>query len=280
MTNRKVTPLRITGLTLHTPEGTSLLAATAGAPLIARVNLTGDSSTAARVTLSFYDFNAGTLLTACTGEVPPCHAAGRHRYVEFTFPELLLAAGVYTLGATVTPAGAPRPVAWRFGRTTLYVQGAHAGQGVFAQPFECRVSNAPGVPSVRDAAPSLAAGNRDVFDRKPGRCEASPRHRARWRRWSRSSSPATTRRGIWARPFRVRWISPFRTRKSSSSTMDPPTTPSGVAGRFPGSAASHRNDAASRPPGTAASHTAAASSWCSWTPMIGCSPAHSMPEPA
>jgi ABC-type polysaccharide/polyol phosphate transport system ATPase subunit len=149
-------PLRITGLTLHTPEGTSLLAATAGAPLIARVNLAGDLSTAARVTLSFYDFNAGTLLTACAGEVPPGTAREGHRYVEFTFPELLLAAGVYTLGATVTPVDAPRPVAWRFGRTTLYVQGTHAGQGVFAQPFECRVSNAPGVPSVRDAAPSLA----------------------------------------------------------------------------------------------------------------------------
>ena len=134
-------PVRITGLTLHTPEGASLLAAVAGAPLIARLTLAGDAATAADVTLSFYDYNAGTLLTSCTGEVPPCTTSGAApRSVEFTFPELLLAAGVYTLGATVTPLGAPRPVAWRFARTTLYVQGRQAAQGVFAQPFECRVS--------------------------------------------------------------------------------------------------------------------------------------------
>jgi ABC-type polysaccharide/polyol phosphate transport system ATPase subunit len=135
-------PVRIAALTLHSPEGTSLLAAVAGAPLIARVSLSGDAATAARVTLSFYDFNAGTLLTTCSGEVPAAATSGAtERSVEFTFPELLLAPGVYTLGATVTPVGAERPVAWRFGRTTLYVQGRHMSQGVFAQPFEYRVSN-------------------------------------------------------------------------------------------------------------------------------------------
>ena len=56
-------------------------------------------------------------------------------------PELLLAPGTYTLGVTATPAGAPRPTAWRFGRTTLYVQG-RGESGVFTQPFECRVSDA------------------------------------------------------------------------------------------------------------------------------------------
>jgi ABC-type polysaccharide/polyol phosphate transport system ATPase subunit len=149
-------PVRITGLTLHSAEGTALLAATAGAPLVARLTLAGEAATAARVTLSFYEFNSGTLLTACTGEIPARtlpHEAQRH--VEFLFPELLLAPGVYTLGATVTPVGAPEPVAWRFGRTTLYVQGEHAGQGVFAQPFECRVWSGPGQPPVRDAAPSV-----------------------------------------------------------------------------------------------------------------------------
>ena len=54
-------------------------------------------------------------------------------------PELLLAPGTYTLGVTATPAGAPRPTAWRFGRTTLYVEG-RGDSGVFTQPFECRVS--------------------------------------------------------------------------------------------------------------------------------------------
>jgi ABC-type polysaccharide/polyol phosphate transport system ATPase subunit len=135
-------PVRIAALTLHSPEGTSLLAAVAGAPLIARVSLIGDAATAARVTLSLYDFNAGTLLTTCSGEVPAATTPGATELsVEFTFPQLLLAPGVYTLGATVTPVGAGRPVAWRFGRTTLYVQGRHTSQGVFAQPFEYRVSS-------------------------------------------------------------------------------------------------------------------------------------------
>jgi hypothetical protein len=45
------------------------------------------------------------------------------------------------VGVTVTPAGAAEPVAWRFGRTTLYVQaGSHPG-GLFTQPFECRVGS-------------------------------------------------------------------------------------------------------------------------------------------
>ena len=60
-------------------------------------------------------------------------------------PALLLAPGVYTLGVTVTPEGAARPVAWRFGRTTLYVQGRGGSGGVFTQPFECRVDAEPRV---------------------------------------------------------------------------------------------------------------------------------------
>ena len=134
--------VRITGLTLHTGEGTPVLAATAGAPLIARVTLERRTAGAAQVALTFYDFNAGTQLTQCVGDVPARGepAESGELSVEFVFPELLLAPGAYTLGATVTPSGAARPTAWRFGRTTLYVQGSTAGRGIFAQPFECRVS--------------------------------------------------------------------------------------------------------------------------------------------
>ena len=133
--------VRFTGLTLHTGDGTSLLTATSGAPLIARASLTGDPSVACEVNLSFYDYNAGTLLTACTAAVPPAAgAAAPDRCVEFVFPELLLSSGVYTLGVTVTPSGAAHPASWRFGRTTLYVQGRGTAQGVFTQPFETRVT--------------------------------------------------------------------------------------------------------------------------------------------
>jgi ABC-type polysaccharide/polyol phosphate transport system ATPase subunit len=134
--------IRIDGLTLHTDDGVPILTATGGRPLIARVILIARTPVAASVTLSFYDFHAGSLLAECTGTVAAHGMPGRLQ-VEFVLPELLLASGVYTLGATVTPAGAVRPTAWRFGRTTLYVQGSRPARGVFVQPYECRVAVLP-----------------------------------------------------------------------------------------------------------------------------------------
>jgi ABC-type polysaccharide/polyol phosphate transport system ATPase subunit len=134
-------PVRIVRLSLHDAAGAPVLAATAGEPLVARVPLIVDRGRPATVRLSFYDFERGTLVTELTGQIDPQAAATPAGDVtlEFVMPELLLAPGTYTLGVTATPAGAPRPTAWRFGRTTLYVQGP-GGTGVFAQPFECRVS--------------------------------------------------------------------------------------------------------------------------------------------
>ena len=81
--------------------------------------------------MSCYEFETGTLLFECTGHLPPGAPRARGAVqVEFVLPELLLAPGVYTLGATITPSGAARPMAWRFGRTTLYVQGDGAARGV------------------------------------------------------------------------------------------------------------------------------------------------------
>ena len=140
----RVPAMRIEGLTLHAADGVPVLTATAGRPLIARLTLAADAGIAATVTLSFYDFEAGTLLSECIGEVHPEASLGADRLqVEFVLPELLLAPGVYTLGATVTPAGTRRPTAWRVGRTTLYVQGSAPAKGVFIQPFQCRVSARP-----------------------------------------------------------------------------------------------------------------------------------------
>ena len=136
-------PVRISRLTLHDAAGAPLLTATAGEPLIARVALVLDTERAATVRLSFYDFDRGTLLTELVGHVDPGTAPpGGEVALQFVMPELLLAPGTYTLGVTATPAGAPRPTAWRFGRTTLYVQGRGGSGGVFTQPFECRISNA------------------------------------------------------------------------------------------------------------------------------------------
>ena len=136
-------PVHIRRLSLHDAAGAPVLTATAGEPLVARVLLAVEGGRPATVRLSFYDFDRGTLLTELAGQIDPETVeppAGDVTF-EFVIPELLLAPGTYTLGVTATPAGAPRPTAWRFGRTTLYVQGSR-GAGVFAQPFECRVAGA------------------------------------------------------------------------------------------------------------------------------------------
>ena len=132
-------------LTLHDAEGLPVLAATAGDPLVARVRLDFVAPSAAAVILSVYGFEEGTLLAQCVGQVDPAPLAGAQSevQVDFVMPALLLAPGVYTVGVTVTPEGAAQPVAWRFGRTTLYVQGGNGAGGLFTQPFECRVVSSP-----------------------------------------------------------------------------------------------------------------------------------------
>jgi len=132
-------------LTLHDENGRSLLTATAGQPLVATVVLRADCPARnLQVSLSIYDFNGGTLLAECTsGRSGQALSIERgETTVEFVMPELLLAAGVYSLGATVSIVDAPGPVAWRFGRTTLYVAGDGARRGTFLLPYECRVATA------------------------------------------------------------------------------------------------------------------------------------------
>jgi ABC-type polysaccharide/polyol phosphate transport system ATPase subunit len=144
------TSVAVKALTLHGPDGHSLLAATAGAFLEARVALALTAPLPMTVRLSFFDYEKGTLLTECTGQVdspslPAAHGGGVELEVRFVLPELLLAPGSYTLGVTATPAGTTTPTAWRFGRTTLYVQAGPAGRrsgGLFDQPFETHVSTA------------------------------------------------------------------------------------------------------------------------------------------
>ena len=134
----------LSSFTLHDAGGAPALTATPGSPLIARVSLMFAVSTAATIRLSIYEFHTGTLLTELVSDVEgqpgPVQA-------EFVMPELLLTPGTYTLGVTATPSGAAQPTAWRFGRTTLYVQGHTRVRGVFEQPFECRVR------ATTDAAP-------------------------------------------------------------------------------------------------------------------------------
>ena len=133
---------RIEALTLHGPDGRALISATHGSPVVASVTLTARERTPATVTLSIFEFDSGTLLTEFRAIVDPVDTAEptARLQVDFMFPDLLLTAGAYTLGVTVTPAGAQSPVAWRFGRTTMYVEGGGPARGTFVHPCTCRVS--------------------------------------------------------------------------------------------------------------------------------------------
>jgi len=137
-------PLEIAALTLCRADGVSTLTATAGEPLTASVTLRANCAFEdVDVRLSVYDFEHGTHLVECTsaatGKRFPLPAG--ETQIEFVIPRLLLAPGVYTLGATARPTSELQPVAWRFGRTTLYVEGNRSTGGTFLLPYECRVAN-------------------------------------------------------------------------------------------------------------------------------------------
>jgi ABC-type polysaccharide/polyol phosphate transport system ATPase subunit len=134
--------LEVQSLTLLSAEGRTVLAATAGEPLVARVVLTARCDDDVDVSLSFYDFDRGSLLAECAtaGSIGPVAVRAGETAVDFVIPELLLGPGVYTLGVTAQPASSPRPVAWRFGRTTLYVDGPVSRRGSFLLPYSCRTS--------------------------------------------------------------------------------------------------------------------------------------------
>ena len=95
------------------------------------------------VVLSIYEFDQGTLLVECTSRAhgEPLPVNDGDTVVEFVIPQLLLAPGMYTIGATARPASETRPVAWRFGRTTLYVEGAYSGGGHFLLPYQFRATH-------------------------------------------------------------------------------------------------------------------------------------------
>jgi lipopolysaccharide transport system ATP-binding protein len=139
------TPLEIAALALCRPDGTSTLTVAAGGPVTASVTVRANRAfDDVEVTLALYDFEQGTHLIECTsatrGEPFPLPAG--ETQIDFVIPHLPLAPGVYTLGATAKPAAELQPAAWRFGRTTLYVEGTASTRGSFVVAYECRVANA------------------------------------------------------------------------------------------------------------------------------------------
>jgi ABC-type polysaccharide/polyol phosphate transport system ATPase subunit len=139
-------PMRIASMTLLTARGQETLTATAGDPLTVKVVLSASAAfDDVDVAVSFYDLEQGTLLAECTsrrrGEA--LTVAPGETTIDFDIPHLLFAPGIYTVGATATPAHCARPLAWRFGRTTLYVEGNESRRGSFLLPYQCHTSTTP-----------------------------------------------------------------------------------------------------------------------------------------
>ena len=140
------TPLEIAGLALYKSDGTSTLTVPSNGSLTASITVHANRPfDDVEVTLAFYDFEHGTHLIECTsaknGERFPLPAG--ETQIDFVIPHLPLGPGVYTLGATAKPTSEAHPAAWRFGRTTLYVEGTPSARGSFVVPYECRVASAP-----------------------------------------------------------------------------------------------------------------------------------------
>jgi ABC-type polysaccharide/polyol phosphate transport system ATPase subunit len=156
--------ITIVDTTLHAPGGREVLAGRTGYPLEVRIGCEAPAGFEGTVDLYFYSFHDGGLHCRCSTDtgggaisLPP----GRSR-VDFVLPEISLRPGIYTLGVTATEAGAERPCAWRFGRSTLNVEEGVRMQGVFHMPYTCRLQ----VPAkqrgfgrpLADGAPSIATG--------------------------------------------------------------------------------------------------------------------------
>jgi lipopolysaccharide transport system ATP-binding protein len=138
--------LEIVALTVSTADGVSTLTVGAGEPVTASLTLRVDRAFEdVDVRLSIYDFEHGTHLVECSsasiGKRFPLPAG--QSQIDFVIPQMLLRPGVYTLGASARPGSETRPVAWRFGRTTLYVEGTVPTTGALLLPYECRLANAP-----------------------------------------------------------------------------------------------------------------------------------------
>jgi ABC-type polysaccharide/polyol phosphate transport system ATPase subunit len=139
-------PIEIVALTVSGADGVSTLTVRAGEPATASITVRADRAFAdVDARLSIYDFEHGTHLVECSSAAggQRCPIAPGESRIDFLMPQMLLRPGVYTLGATVRPTSEARPVAWRFGRTTVYVEGSASTAGALLLPFHCRVTPAP-----------------------------------------------------------------------------------------------------------------------------------------
>jgi lipopolysaccharide transport system ATP-binding protein len=134
--------ISIRDIGLSGPTGIESVSAVSGEPLVARVRLTVDQELGPVVVhLRFYTHHDGLLVTECAaghGDRPLTPRVGDSD-LEFVIPDLLLRPGVYTLGVAVRSAESGCALAWRYGRTSLYVEGRGELGGFMQLPYDWHV---------------------------------------------------------------------------------------------------------------------------------------------
>ena len=133
---------RVEDITFHDQSAATVLNASTGAPLRARVHFRADVPVADAVVEVFYYSRDGRVLhfqqsTALTGgelDLPAGSGA-----VEFTMPWLGLQPGIYSVGATIRQRTAAEAIDWFYGRTMLYVEPGKSVRGYFYSPHDWRM---------------------------------------------------------------------------------------------------------------------------------------------
>jgi hypothetical protein len=133
---------RVEEITFHDESAATVINASTGAPLTARVHYRADAPVANAVVEVFYYSRDGRVLhcqqsTALTGaelDLPAGSGA-----VEFTMPWLGLQPGIYSVGATIRQRTAAETIDWFYGRTMLYVEAGKSVRGYFYTPHDWRV---------------------------------------------------------------------------------------------------------------------------------------------
>jgi len=141
-------------LCLYGPTGGESVSAVSGEPLVARVRLSVDREPGPVVVhLQFHTHHDGVLVTECAAGQGDRVLAPRlgDSELEFVIPDLLLRPGVYTIGVVVRMAEGGRAIAWRYGRTSLYVEGRGDLGGFMQLPYDWHVATVAQPPALTGA---------------------------------------------------------------------------------------------------------------------------------
>jgi len=133
---------RVAAVTFHDENGSEILRANTGEPLVARVHYMVQRKVSDAVVEVFYYSRDGRVLhcqqstAVAGGELTLLPGRGA---VEFSMPGLGLQPGVYAIGATIRERTASETIDWWYGRTALSVDPGRAVRGYFYTPHDWRL---------------------------------------------------------------------------------------------------------------------------------------------